>query len=111
MAKVQTEITEKMQAHFQPSHLEVTNESHLHNVPENSETHFKVLVVSQDFANRSLLDRQRQVNKLLQEELNSGVHALSMQTLTPEEWEERGKKGRKSPPCLNRVQPGSKKIQ
>ncbi len=111
MAKVQAQITGKMQTHLQPSHLEVTNESHLHNVPENSETHFKVLVVSQNFANRSLLDRQRQVNKLLQEELNSGVHALSMQTLTPEEWEERGKQGRKSPPCLNRVQANPKKIQ
>ncbi len=109
MARIQEQITRKVQMHFKPLHLEVSNESHLHKVPENSETHFKVVIVAQDFVNRPLLDRQRLVNKLLHEELNSGVHALSMQTLTPEEWEKRGRQGRKSPPCLNRAQPGSQK--
>ena len=32
---------------FAPLHLEVTNESHMHSVPAGSETHFKVIVVSE----------------------------------------------------------------
>ena len=34
---------------FNPAHLEVINLSHMHSVPENSETHFKVILVSPIF--------------------------------------------------------------
>lgn len=67
---------------LKPTHLEVINESSNHNVPKGSETHFKVVIVSDDFAGKSLLSRQRLVNLLLKEELGSGVHALSMVTKT-----------------------------
>ena len=32
-----------------PLHLEVVNESHRHSVPDNAETHFKVVIVSENF--------------------------------------------------------------
>jgi len=48
-----------------PVHLEILNESNKHNVPANSETHFKVVVVSEAFAQQSLVQRHRAVNKLL----------------------------------------------
>lgn len=38
-------ITESIKDGLQPVHLEVVNESYMHNVPKGSETHFKVLVV------------------------------------------------------------------
>lgn len=38
-------ITESIKENLQPVHLEVINESYMHNVPKGSETHFKVLVV------------------------------------------------------------------
>lgn len=70
-----------------PVELGVENESHMHSVPPNSETHFKVLVVSAAFQGKSRIDRQRMVNDLLKEELQSGLHALTQKALTPEEWE------------------------
>ena len=36
---------------FKPIHLQIINESYMHNVPKGSESHFKVLVVSKDFEN------------------------------------------------------------
>lgn len=72
---------------LEPAFLEVENESHMHSVPANSETHFKVLIVSERFAGKSRIDRQRLVNDLLKSELQSGLHALTQKTLTPEEWE------------------------
>lgn len=51
----------------------------MHSVPKGSETHFKVVVVSDQFKDKTLLDRHRAVNQLLDEELKSGVHALSIQ--------------------------------
>lgn len=63
----------------QPTHLEVINESNMHNVPKGSESHFKVVVVSMDFENLSLIKRHRMVNDVLKDELAGGVHALSIQ--------------------------------
>lgn len=56
-APVQGQITTKLQNAFKPVHLEVINESYKHKVPKGSETHFKVVVVSEAFQDKSLLDR------------------------------------------------------
>ena len=91
-------ITKKLQA-LTPEHLEVINESHMHNVPEGSESHFKVVIVSDVFKDKMLVARHRLVNKALEAELKSGIHALALHTMTMEEWFEKGNPP-ESPPCL-----------
>lgn len=91
-------ITKKLQT-LSPEHLEVVNESHMHNVPEGSESHFKVVIVSDIFKDKMLLARHRLVNKALEEELAGGIHALALHTMTMEEWFEKGNVP-ESPPCL-----------
>ncbi|KYG62870.1 transcriptional regulator BolA [Bdellovibrio bacteriovorus] len=84
-----------------PIHMEIENESFMHSVPPGSETHFKVLVVSEKFTGKSRIDRQRMINELLKEELQSGLHALTQKTLTPEEWEkQKTALNFESPECL-----------
>ena len=95
---MQQTITSKLQQALSPEHLEVINESHMHNVPEGSESHFKVVVVSDKFKDKMLVARHRMVNKALEEELKAGQHALALHTLTMEEWFEKGKTA-ESPPC------------
>lgn len=97
---IQANIEEKISSALQPEYLEVTNESHMHNVPPGSESHFKVTVVTTDFKDKMLVARHRILNQLLKEELDGPVHALSLNTLTPEEWQEKNGEVRKSPPCL-----------
>lgn len=78
---------------------QVLNESHMHNVPSGSETHFKVIIVSEAFAGKNLLSRHRSVNEALKQELEEkGVHALSIVPKTTEEWS-RGKPVQPSPAC------------
>jgi BolA protein len=96
---IQQTITEKLQAEFHPEHLEVINESHMHNVPEGSESHFKVIIVSDDFKEKMLLARHRLINKALEEELNGGIHALALHTMTMEEWFKKGGTP-ESPQCM-----------
>ncbi|HEX5514685.1 MAG TPA: BolA family protein [Gammaproteobacteria bacterium] len=49
--------------------------------------HFQALIVSSAFEGKSLIERQRMVKALLREQFDSGaLHALSMRTLTPEQW-------------------------
>ena len=96
---VQNEIERKIQEAFNPEYLDVTNESHMHNVPTGSESHFKVVVVSPAFDDLGRVQRHQRMNFILAEELAGPVHALSMETLTTLEWETRGKKKMESPPC------------
>lgn len=97
---VQTEIEKKIRDSLQPIFLEVENESNMHNVAPGSESHFKVTIVSLAFDNKMLVARHRILNQLLKEELDGPVHALSLHTLTPGEWQKRNGETRKSPPCL-----------
>jgi len=96
---VQRNIEAKLRAALKPAHLQVINESYMHNVPPGSESHFKVIVVSAQFQDQGLLGRHQTVNLLLGDELQNGVHALSMQTHTPEEWARRGGQVLASPAC------------
>ncbi len=96
---VQQSIQTKIAAALAPSHLEVLNESHMHSVPPGSESHFRVVVVSDRFEGQPLVRRHQTVNRILEQELENGLHALSMQTLTAAEWTRRGGQTRVSPDC------------
>ena len=97
---VQRGLEKKLSAELSPLHLQVINESGMHNVPPGSETHFKVLVVSERFQGEKLLARHRKVNRVLAQELAGPVHALAIHALTPDEWFEDGGAIPDSPPCL-----------
>lgn len=47
--KIQNTLETKLNEAFDASILQVENESHKHSVPPNSETHFKVTMVSPAF--------------------------------------------------------------
>jgi len=97
---IQQTIQRKLSEAFSPLNLEVVNESDNHSVPPGSESHFKVVLVSQEFAGEPLIKRHRRVNQVLAEELSGGIHALALHTLTPQEWFDRGGTSPQSPECL-----------
>lgn len=102
--KTKEAIEQKLINAFSPEHLEVVNESHMHNVPEGSESHFKIIIVCDEFTGKTLLARHRLVNKVLQDELSKepsegGIHALALHTMTMEEWFKKGNVA-DSPECL-----------
>lgn len=49
--------------------------------------HFEAVVVSQAFAGKSRVQRHQMVYQTLGERMREEIHALSMRTYTPEEWE------------------------
>ncbi len=51
--------------------------------------HFEAVIVSDEFAGMSRIQRQQRVNKTLGERMTGEIHALSMKTLTPQEWQEK----------------------
>ena len=96
---VQSQIEEKFKTHFKPRYLEVLNESSMHNVPIGSETHFKLIVVSDIFEKQNRIERHRLIHELLASELRTQIHALTMVLKTSIEWEEQ-KKVLPTPKCL-----------
>lgn len=98
--RIQSIIEAKLAEHFKPIHLEVVNESSMHNVPEGSESHFKVVVVSDLFEGKRLIGRHREVNGVLKDELANHIHALAMHTYTQQEWAKAFGEVPDSPNCL-----------
>jgi len=82
-------IEARLAERFEPVHLEVIDESHLHAGHAGAKSgagHFRVAIVSDRFAGASRVERQRLVYAALADEMGPEIHALSMQTLTPDEW-------------------------
>ena len=97
---IREEIETRLTRELNLQHLEVLNESHQHNVPANSQTHFKLVLVSDDFAGMTRINRHRQINVLLADLLAGEVHALALHAYSPVEWLKRFGAAPMSPPCL-----------
>ena len=65
-----------IQAGLACEHLEVAGDGQ----------HFQALIVSSEFEGRSRVQRHQLVYAALGERMREEIHALSMKTLTPQEW-------------------------
>lgn len=92
-------IYKKLQAAISPSHLEVINESHLHNVPPGSESHFKLILVSDAFVGKMPVKRHQLVYRILADEIRQDIHALALHTYTEQEWQSRNQSAPPTPDC------------
>ncbi|MBP6682764.1 MAG: BolA/IbaG family iron-sulfur metabolism protein [Halioglobus sp.] len=97
--KVQQDIEQRLAAEFAPLFLDVANESHQHSVPANSETHFKVVLVSDRFDGQRKVARHQQVYAALAPQLAGPVHALALHLYTAQEWRQRHHVAPESPEC------------
>lgn len=50
--------------------------------------HFEAVVVSEEFAGKSRVQRHQRVYQTLGDRMREEIHALSMKTFTPQEWQE-----------------------
>ncbi|KAJ6217443.1 hypothetical protein RDWZM_008600 [Blomia tropicalis] len=57
----------------------------MHNVPKGAETHFRLVVVSQQFDRLDTLKRHRLINNILKDYFTE-LHALAIETYTPSQW-------------------------
>jgi acid stress-induced BolA-like protein IbaG/YrbA len=57
------------------------------NVVGDDGTHFEAVVVSEEFAGKNRVQRHQLVYKTLGDRMRAEIHALSMKTYTPQEWE------------------------
>lgn len=74
----------KLLSDFNPTRLEVIDESHLHaghgpGFDGESETHFRIRIISNVFEGMGRLQRHRAINESLSQEFADGVHAVAIE--------------------------------
>lgn len=86
---IESAIRTKLTDALSPILLEIVDESALHaghaGARPGGQTHFRLLIVSSAFKDLPRVARQRKVYGLLEKEFSAGLHALSLQAMTPEE--------------------------
>jgi BolA protein len=92
-------IERKITNSFNVLHLQVEDESHMHNVPAGAQSHFKVTLVSDDFAGMGKVKMHQAIYKVLADELAGSVHALALHTYDKAAWEQL-EKAPDSPQCM-----------
>ena len=96
---VQNKIDKLLRDNLNVSKLIIKNESNKHNVPSNSESHFNVQIVSDDFQDLSQIQRHKIVYKAIESLLNE-IHAFSITAITTLEFKENSSL-RDTPECEN----------
>lgn len=86
---VAASVHAKLTGAFEPVHLDVVDESHLHaghvGARPEGETHFRVEIVATAFDGISRVERQRMVYRVLGDELGDRIHALALRARSPSE--------------------------
>ena len=85
---IDNKIEKILAAGLSLDHFEVKDFTgrHLNHQQHDGGFHLEAIIVSDNFENKSLIDRHKIVYGLLGDLLKHEIHALSMKTLTPEEW-------------------------
>jgi BolA protein len=82
-------ITSILTKELTPIYIQVTDFSESHRghagYGEKGESHFDVVIVSDIFSGKSRIDRQKMIYKLLENEMKTKIHALTLKTLTVDE--------------------------
>ena len=79
-------IEKTLQENFDPYFFLVKDVSEEHrghrNFKENVESHFEIIIVSEEFQNLNNVARHRMINKFLKEEYSSDLHSVTIKTYT-----------------------------
>ena len=79
---VKDEIAHRLEEAFGPCHIQVDDESHLHqghaSAPEGGQSHFRVKIRGEAFRGKTRLEMHRMVNEALAELIGNPIHALAI---------------------------------
>ena len=88
---IEKEIKDRLQKNMHLEHFEIKDFTgrHLNHKLHEGGFHLEAVIVSKEFEGKNLIDRHRLVYDSVSDLMKHEIHALSMKTLTPEEWEKK----------------------
>ena len=90
MTSVSEQLLEAVLTPLQVVHHELSNDSHMHSGPAQN-SHYSLLLVSEQFAGLMLVKRHQLVYKLVDKLMGNPIHALALHCYTPQQWASRTK--------------------
>ena len=86
---ISNKIEQKLTDNLELLHFEVKDFTgrHLNHEQHDGGFHLEAVIVSENFINKSLIERHKMIYAALGDLLKHEIHAFSMKTLTPDEWE------------------------
>ena len=90
---ISNKIEQKLNNNLDLLHFEVKDFTgrHLNHEQHDGGFHLEAVIVSEDFINKSLIERHKIIYAALGDLLKHEIHAFSMKTLTADEWENKNK--------------------
>jgi len=87
--EIKKEIKKRLEEKLDLIHFEIKDFTgrHLNHKLHEGGFHLETTIVSDDFTDKTLIERHRVVYDAMGELMNHEIHALSMKTLTRDEWE------------------------
>lgn len=82
------EIKNRLVDNLSSAKVEIIDQSHQHSghgAPDKG-SHFNAIIISEDFSGLNLVQRHQKVYKILGKDMGSRIHAFSMKTFTPKEF-------------------------
>ena len=82
-------IESRLREQLEPIHLEIHDDSAKHAGHRGATSaggHYRLVIVSAAFDGKTLIERHRLVNETVRDLFGPQIHALSMRTLTPDQW-------------------------
>ncbi|XBC40659.1 MAG: BolA/IbaG family iron-sulfur metabolism protein [Buchnera aphidicola (Nurudea yanoniella)] len=93
-------IKNSLKSKFNVKTVKVFNESKKHTLIHKNYSHFKIIIVSNDFLKYNLLNRHRKIYYVLSSYISKyKIHGLALHTYTLDEWKNKFKKCLTSPIC------------
>ena len=97
---IESTINSIIEESYNPVYVELVNESFMHNVPKDSESHFKLIIVSDIFKDMTLVQRHKHIYSSLKTIMNN-IHALSINAFDIDEFKLNPTKSM-SPDCIHK---------
>lgn len=87
---IENRLKSLLEQGFDPECITIENQSALHHghlsSPDTGDSHFKITIVSDKFNGMSRLQRHQFVNTFVSSLFDEGLHALSLELLSPSEY-------------------------
>jgi BolA protein len=104
MNDIGRQLLQLVQVGINLNHYEVENESHKHSGTA-TDSHYKLVLVSDSFADMGLVQRHQAVYGRAQPLMNTPIHALALHCYTPGEWQQRNQTSRATANCMGDDKP------
>ncbi|NIH16518.1 MAG: BolA/IbaG family iron-sulfur metabolism protein [Buchnera aphidicola (Periphyllus lyropictus)] len=94
-------IKKKIKNQIKIKKIKITNQSSVHKNLKKKYSHFKIIIISNYFFRKEILERHRTIYNILSKEIKNKIHGIELYTYTEKEWNIKKNKKINPTKCFN----------